>query len=149
MIYEEAQRFSVSLLLAIGLFVVGLAGVIALLAAKSDRLTTFALIAATLVPICALFLLFRLDTRVSADGVAVRLFPFSERVIPRSEIASADIVQYSALRDFGGWGIRYGRGGKIYNARGDKAVKLTLVSGDIVYVGTERPDDLLRSLGRP
>lgn len=148
MIYEEVQRFSLSLLLGIGSFVILMAGIVAVFAVRADRLATFAMIAATLIPICALYFMFRLETRVSASDVTVRLFPLPERRIRRSDITQADIIEYRPLRDFGGWGIRYGRGGKIYNARGNRAVKLTLTSRDIVYVGTERPEDLMRGLAR-
>jgi hypothetical protein len=146
MIYEEVQRFSLSLLLGIGLFVIVLAGIVAVFAVKTDRLTTFAMITATLLPIFALYFLFRLETRVSANELTVRLFPMASRSIPKSEISTSAVVQYRALRDFGGWGIRYGRGGKMYNARGNQAVKLALKSGETVYIGTERPAELLKAL---
>lgn len=146
MIYQEVQRFSVSLLLGIGLFVIVLAGFIVAFAVKADRLMTFVMISVTFIPICALYLLFRLETRVSARELAIRLFPMPERRILKSDIASTEVIQYRPIQDFGGWGLRHGRGGKIYSARGNWAVKLNLRSGSTVYVGTGRPDDLSRSL---
>lgn len=85
---------------------------------------------------------FRLKTWVEAAHLTFG-FPLGlRRTIPLEEIRSAEPVTYRPLRDFGGWGLRSGRMGVIYNARGNRAVRLSLVNGKVILVRSQRPDEL-------
>ena len=65
------------------------------------------------------------------------------RIMPVDAIASVEVVQYHPIRDYGGWGLRFGRDGeRIYNARGDRGVRLRLRDGSRLLIGSQRPDDL-------
>ena len=66
--------------------------------------------------------------------------------IPLKDIQSVEVIEYSPLRDFGGWGVRYGLSGKMYNARGNQAVRLELRSSGVVHVGSSRPEELAAAL---
>ena len=55
--------------------------------------------------------------------------------------------QYKPIREYGGWGIRYGRGGKAYNVSGNKAVQLVLKNGKRLLIGSQRPDKLVEAIG--
>ncbi len=49
---------------------------------------------------------------------------------------------YRPIREFGGWGIRYGGGGrKAYTVRGDCGVEFRLTSGRKVLFGSARPEE--------
>jgi len=87
-------------------------------------------------------------------GLSVRLYPdavvmgigssgwISKRV-PFHEIVGLESVHYHPLREFGGWGIRFGAGGKrAWTARGDEAVVLELRDGTRLYVGSDFPHRL-------
>lgn len=87
-------------------------------------------------------------------GLTVRLFR-DEMVVGlgslgliRKRIAYTDIVRtesvrYNPLREFGGWGIRWGKDGKrAWTARGDHAVVLHLRDGTRLYVGSDTPGRL-------
>jgi hypothetical protein len=79
----------------------------------------------------------RLVTRVDEDGVDVRFRPpLAGRRFPFEEIESCDEVRYLPIREFGGWGIRWG------GRRGDVAVELTLTNGYRFAVGSQQPDEL-------
>jgi hypothetical protein len=71
-----------------------------------------------------------------------------ERHIPLNEIKTAKIVTYDAARDYGGYGIRTTRRGKAYIAGGDRGVRLELVKGGAVLVGSARPEELLAAINR-
>ncbi|NLG84744.1 MAG: hypothetical protein GX493_09110, partial [Firmicutes bacterium] len=60
------------------------------------------------------------------------------------EIVSAEVVEFSPLRDFGGWGIRLnaeGTWGFFY--RGNKGVLITRPNGRKVLLGSDDPARLL------
>lgn len=84
----------------------------------------------------------RLKTSLDDAQVTVRIWPFSAARLKYVDIRKVEEVEYSPIADFGGWGIRYGLGGKIYSMRGSHAVKLSLSSGAIVYLGTQEPRKL-------
>jgi hypothetical protein len=69
--------------------------------------------------------------------------PTFRRALPIASVRRVEIVQYRPIRDYGGWGIRQGRDGeRVYNARGNRGVRLTLDDGTRVLIGTQRPEDL-------
>lgn len=84
----------------------------------------------------------RLKTSLDDAEVTARIWPFPAAQLKYSEIRNVEEIEYSPMADFGGWGIRYGLGGKIYSMRGSHAVKLSLSSGKIVYMGTQEPRKL-------
>lgn len=89
----------------------------------------------------------RLVTEVRPGSVSVRLFPFRPRKIPLTHVKAAEIREYSPLREFGGWGIRYSRrNGRAYNAYGNQGVQLVLKDEQLVLIGTQQPEQLLAAL---
>jgi hypothetical protein len=90
----------------------------------------------------------RLETRVDADTVAVRLAPFPTRRIPRAEIESAEACTYSPIGEYGGWGIRWSPwAGMAYNIHGNRGVRLRLTRGRKVLIGSDRPEELAAAIG--
>ncbi|MBI3922661.1 MAG: hypothetical protein HY318_14665 [Armatimonadetes bacterium] len=89
-------------------------------------------------------LLFRMVTLIYSDQVVVefgwlRLIRFK---MPVSGVKSCRPVTYSPIGDFGGWGIRFGREGKLaYIARGNRAAEV-VTEKRALLIGTERPEEL-------
>jgi hypothetical protein len=63
--------------------------------------------------------------------------------IDRSEVVAATPVSNRWWR---GWGIRYVRGGWLFNVSGLEAVELRLRNGRRVLIGTDRPAEMVRAL---
>jgi len=63
-------------------------------------------------------------TEVRDDGVYFRFFPLhlSFHRIGLEEIVRFEVQTYRPIRDYGGWGIRYGWKGKAYNVSGNRGV---------------------------
>ena len=79
----------------------------------------------------------RLVTRVDGRGVEVGFHPpLSGRLFRLADIERCEQVRYLPIREFSGWGIRWG------GRRGDVAVELTLRQGYRFAVGSQRPDEL-------
>ena len=93
--------------------------------------------------VALLVLIAKLQTQVRLDGVFVRLFPLRiafTRFAP-DEITLHQPCTYRPI-EHGGWGIRHGRMGKAYNARGNRGVQIHLTQGRKLLIGSQRPDEL-------
>lgn len=86
-------------------------------------------------------------------GLDVRLYPDVIRVglgngrlirgtIRYDDIERLEVVRYSPLADFGGWGYRWRGHKRAWTSRGDEAVVLSMKDGKQIYIGSDRPDRL-------
>jgi hypothetical protein len=89
-----------------------------------------------------------LTTEIRSDGLYYRFFPFhlSFRRIDTKEIKEFEACTYSPIRDYGGWGIRYGRKGKAYNVSGNRGVQFELSNGKHLLIGSRKPEELAETL---
>ena len=90
----------------------------------------------------------RLITEVHRDGIHIRFFPFHRKfkIFQYAEIESFATRQYKPIREYGGWGIRYGLGGTAYNVYGNKGVQLVLKSKKKILIGTQRPEEFYQAI---
>jgi hypothetical protein len=98
----------------------------------------------------AFALVARLVTEVRPGELTVRVFPFRRSRIALHEVVEAEVRDYAAQREFGGWGVRTGRSGKIYAAYGNQGVQLWLKEDKRILIGSQRAPELaaaLRSAG--
>ncbi|MGC6428122.1 MAG: hypothetical protein ACON4Y_06710 [Flavobacteriales bacterium] len=81
----------------------------------------------------------KLNTRVSNKGLHYQFFPIHlrERTIPFDDIQSFKARTYSPMKEFGGWGIRFGFETKAYNVSGDKGLQLVLKNERKVLFGSQ------------
>jgi hypothetical protein len=89
-----------------------------------------------------------LTTEVTDDGLYYRFFPLNlsfNRLGP-DDIRSFEVRTYGALREYGGWGIRRGAGGRIYSTGGNRGVEVVLRGGNRVMFGSQRPEELAGAL---
>lgn len=96
----------------------------------------------------ALFLATNLTTEVRSDGLYVRFFPFhlSFRKITSEELLHYEVQTYSPLKEYGGWGIRYGSKGKAYNISGNRGVHLEFSNRERLLLGSQRPEELAQAI---
>lgn len=97
-----------------------------------------------------LFLILRLDTIIKKDGIYVRFFPFHIRFKHYSwdTLTKVYVRSYSAISEYGGWGLRGGLFGKgtAYNVSGDKGLQLEFDSKRNLLIGTKKADELTQTL---
>jgi hypothetical protein len=94
-----------------------------------------------------LFETLTLVIEVTAKGVLVRFRPLTKRVIAASEIAGVEARRYSAVKEYGGWGIKGWSGKKMaYNVKGSWGVELTLTDGRRILLGTQHPEELAAAI---
>jgi hypothetical protein len=95
----------------------------------------------------------KLVTEVRKSGLYVRFYPlhFSFKSIPFETIQSYDVRTYNPLRDYGGWGIRYGSKGKAYTVEGSRGVFFEFLEGGKVkklMIGSQIPEKLSEAVRR-
>jgi len=91
------------------------------------------------------FFSLKLVTEVRSDGLYIRFFPllFHEHKISFEEIKSYEIRTYSAMKEYGGYGIRYGKNGKAYNISGNRGVQFEFLDGKRLMVGSQRSEEFI------
>lgn len=86
----------------------------------------------------------RLDIVLSTQSVYFRFFPFHQT---KREIAWADVLyvgrrRYAPIREFGGYGIRWGAGGKAFNTGGNQGLQLVLKNRKRLLLGIRNTEGL-------
>lgn len=95
------------------------------------------------------FLTPRLTTEVRPDGVYYQFWPLhlSPRRIGWHDIDDSKLRTYGAIREYGGWGIRWAPGsGWTYNACGNCGMQFYLWDGTKLLIGTRRPEEFARAV---
>jgi hypothetical protein len=94
--------------------------------------------------LCILFGTVRLNTMIDEEGISYRFYPFHIRfrVIRWEVIEKVEVIKYHPIADYGGWGIRYGKGGRAYNVSGDRGLRLDLKNGKHLMLGTQKEEEL-------
>ena len=95
-----------------------------------------------------LFYTFQLRIKVNSEGLHYQFFPFhfKSHTIKTEDIEKFKAMEYSPLKEYGGWGIRYGFKGKAYNISGNKGVKIHLSNGRNILFGSLKYKDLEKAL---
>jgi hypothetical protein len=95
------------------------------------------------------FMVMRLEYIVTDTALAFRFFPLHLRwrILLFSEMATAEAVTYHPIREYGGWGIRFGwRGGMAYNVSGDRGVRIVRNDGEKFLLGSQHAEELESAL---
>lgn len=95
----------------------------------------------------------KLITQVRANGIYVRFPPLQNRfvVCTWDAMDTVFIRNYNSLQEFGGWGIRFGPNGTVYNVSGNIGIQIVFKDGNRLLIGTNDPEqlgDILLRMGR-
>lgn len=87
---------------------------------------------------------------IRKTGLFLRYFPFhlSFQKIPLEDVKTFRVVTYRALREYGGYGIKYGWKSKAFTVSGDRGVKLELHSGRSILLGSQKPEEMAEALAK-
>ena len=148
-LFEETQRWSPAFRAFLSIPSVAAAVICAVLVLRGPiDPAGRAMIAAcgVVIPLALAVLLWvvRMETQVCADGVYVRYFPFHWRFrhLPALDLDQCFARTYRPILEYGGWGIRWGFGGRAYNIRGNQGVQLVFRNGRRLLLGSGRPREL-------
>jgi hypothetical protein len=90
----------------------------------------------------------KLITEVQPGEIRVRMWPFHRRpvIIPLHSVYNFEIITYSPIKDYGGWGIRWGMKGKAYNMSGNKGVLLSFYNSRPLLIGSQNPKEFAEAI---
>lgn len=104
-------------------------------------------LATSLLILLMLYLIY-LKVVINEKEIIIQFYPFTRRVIQLKEIKNIEIVEYRPLRDYGGWGIRYGKKGRAYTIGGKLGLSISLLNNKNILVGiqNEKNYEALKSM---
>tara|TARA_B110001454_G_C12705828_1_gene428534 strand:- start:254 stop:721 length:468 start_codon:yes stop_codon:yes gene_type:complete len=142
LIFKEKQKFTQKWLWLI-LIILPLLITISPIDLSSDPKLSYLIILMSLSPMI-LFYFIELRVMLSNKGLQYQFFPFHLKsyTIKLDEITSFEELTYSPIKDYGGWGIRYGFKGKAYNVSGNKGVKIYLKNEKNILFGSKKSNEL-------
>lgn len=90
----------------------------------------------------------RLVVEVRNNGLYFQFYPFhfSFKHTPFDEIKNYQARDYRPLRDYGGWGVRYGLGGKAYTTSGSRGVLFEFSNGKRLMLGSQKADEFAAAM---
>jgi hypothetical protein len=91
---------------------------------------------------------FKLTTEVRPEGLFIKMFPFhwSFREIPQEGVERFEAITYRPMGDYGGWGLRFGKGGRACNVKGNEGVRIDYKDGRHILIGSQRAKELAEAL---
>jgi hypothetical protein len=98
-----------------------------------------------LVPLFGAMLAMTTDVGETAIHVAITPWLY-DGTVELSQIEQVQVRRYDPIGEFGGWGIRYGRGGRALNMTGDRGVQLRLRGGELLLIGSQRPEEFAAAI---
>ncbi|MBK9257378.1 MAG: hypothetical protein IPM42_18055 [Saprospiraceae bacterium] len=142
--FEESQKFD-SIWFYVILAVVSVVNYLVYAYSGEPDLTHFYVTFGAALMTGVIFFVFRLDTRMDENGIRYKFFPIINkwRNISWDEINTAEVREYKPIREYGGWGIRYGFSGKAYTTKGKTGLQLTLKNGNKnILIGTQKATEM-------
>ena len=95
-----------------------------------------------------LFLSFTLSTRIEADSLSYRFFPFTRwRTFRFEEIEALHLIEYNGLWEYGGWGIKWNGDTWSYTTGGKWGIIIKTTNKKFL-LGTQKPEEVREVIDR-
>lgn len=90
----------------------------------------------------------RMETAVKADGIHVLFHPFHRqpKCFAWDQMDQCAVRTYSPIREYGGWGIKWGFSGKAYNVSGNQGVQIKFKNRRRLLIGTQKPKEFAQAI---
>ena len=97
--------------------------------ADSEPLDWFGLVIIGVVAL--LIFAIKLHVTINIEGITYKYPPFhiKPKQMPWANIESAELMKINPLKEFGGWGLRYGKLGAAYTTRGKHILHIKMRKG--------------------
>ncbi len=166
MAYSEIQRFRQpglwSILITVWILVIGTLGSVLNRqlvqdisndnSSMNDSGLKVSLILA-IVLVTALIVLFakaKLITQIDKKFISYKFFPLhkSYRKIAWKSVSKCEVVTYQPVSQYGGWGIRAGKNGKVFSVTGNRGLQIVLRTGERILIGTRKANELSMAINK-
>ena len=149
--YREYQRFRQWWLWVI---LIGLTGMWAVLVLISSEFIMFVIPLVLDLGLIVFMYSIELSIEVTNIGLRIKYWPFHRNWVVFSFLGMLGVeeVKYRPIRDYGGWGIRYGIFDKLhakaYTVSGNMGVMLSMNGGSKFLIGSQCSSDLHFSINK-
>jgi len=149
--YQETQKLGYNGIwfAVFGLFILAFYAFLQLAAVGMNQWLLLAMFPSILLLFYLLTLLkrFRLDIFVTPKALEFQFYPSQKevQVIEWQFVKDVEKRKYSAIRHFGGWGVRYGET-RAFTLGGNEGVEITFSNGRKLLLGSKNPDQLYRAI---
>ena len=112
---------------------------------------SFGIIVGFVLPTILVIGVLRMSTEVALGRIEVSFgwIPTYRRSINIVAIQRVEVVTYQPLKHCHGWGLRYGRDGeRVFNARGNQGVRLHMIDGSRLLIGSQKPEEVAAAIKR-
>ncbi len=111
---------------------------------KTEMGIALGLVTITMAFIFLLLFNLKLETRIDQFGISFRYFPFinSWRKYPFDQIKKLEVINYSPITDYGGWGLKGNSTTKAYSILGDQGLLLDVGEKKKIMIGTMKAKEL-------
>ena len=104
-----------------------------------------------IIAVIILFTFIKLKTKIDEIGIHYQFYPlhFNFKTIRWSQISKCFVRNYSAISEYGGWGIKkslFKRTGKSYTVKGNIGLQLVLKNGEKLLIGSQLKDKLEKTI---
>ncbi len=92
----------------------------------------------------------KLHVTVNAEGITYKYPPFhiKPKQMPWANIESAELMKINPLKEFGGWGLRYGKLGTAYTTRGKYILHIKMHSGKPINLTIAQPEYFIATVAQ-
>ena len=147
-IFKEEQTYRgtwlMYLILIIELPLLIVVATIVLTSESQDAIWIIPVIFLTMGTIFLFLMSIKLETRIDPYSIKYRYFPYIPKwkVISKEEVKSIEVISYSPITDYGGWGIKGNRTTKAYSVLGDQGLLIDVGQKKKIMIGTQKALEL-------
>lgn len=86
----------------------------------------------------------KLETRIDSYSIKYRYVPFffKWKSIPKEAVKSIEVITYSPISDYGGWGLKGNSTTKAYSVLGDQGLLIDIGQKKRIMIGTQKAQEL-------
>jgi hypothetical protein len=90
----------------------------------------------------------KLHVNVNTEGISYQFPPFHNKpnLLHWDKIESLELIKINPLKEFGGWGLRYGKLGTAYTTRGRYILHIKMHSGKPINLTIAQPEDFIAAV---
>jgi hypothetical protein len=87
----------------------------------------------------------KLHVTINTEGITYKYPPFhiKPKQMPWANIESAELMKINPLKEFGGWGLRYGKLGAAYTTRGRYILHIVQKTGKPINLTIAQPEKFI------
>ncbi len=100
--------------------------------------------------VALLIYVIKLHVTINTEGITYKYPPFRNKptALPWENIQSIELMRINPLKEFGGWGLRYGKLGTAYTTRGRYILHIVQNTGKPNNLTIAAPTDFVKAIAQ-